>query len=131
MQRLFPWFGAALAAVLGACGYVPRIPGVTPQRIEIQQGNFVTQEMVSQLKAGMSKEQVRFALGTPLLTDIFHAERWDYVFWREAPDGKREERKLAVFFKDEKLVRVEGDVVSAAEPKAAAPTAGESAGEAK
>jgi outer membrane protein assembly factor BamE len=102
----------ALAAALGACGYVPRIPGVTPYKIEIQQGNQVTQEMVSQLKSGMSKEQVRFVLGTPLLTDIFHGDRWDYVFWREATDGKREQRKLAVFFQDGKLTRVDGDVVA-------------------
>ena len=100
-----------IAAVLGGCGFVPTIPGITPYKVEIQQGNYVTQEMVSQLKPGMTKEQVRAALGTPLLTDIFHAERWDYVYAREAPDGKRESRKLTVFFKDEKLAHVEGDVV--------------------
>ena len=59
--------------------------------------------MVAQLKPGMSKEQVRFVLGTPLLTDIFHADRWDYVYWRETPGGKREQRKLTVFFEDGKL----------------------------
>ena len=64
------------AAVAPGCSYVPRIPGVTPYRMEIQQGNFVSQEMVAQLKPGMSKEQVRFILGTPLVTDIFHAERY-------------------------------------------------------
>lgn len=102
-----------LAAVLGACSYVPRIPGLTPYKIEIQQGNYVTQEMVSQLKAGMTKEQVRSILGTPLLTDVFHANRWDYVYTREAADGKREQRKIAVFFTDDKLTRVDGDVVPA------------------
>ena len=110
MQRTI--FAVLLAAALGACGNVPRIPGFTPHKIEIQQGNLVSQEMISQLKPGMSKEQVRIALGTPLLTDIFHADRWDYVFWREAPDGKREQRKLAVHFQDGKLVRVDGDVVA-------------------
>ena len=64
---------------------MPRIPGVTPYRIEIQQGNYVSQDMVAQLKPGMTKEQVRFVLGTPLVTDIFHADRWDYVYWRETP----------------------------------------------
>jgi len=98
---------------LAGCGYVPQIPGVTPYRIDIQQGNFVSQEMVAQLKPGMSKEQVRLVLGTPLLTDIFHAERWDYIYWRERPGGKREQRKLAVFFEDGKLTRLDGDVVSA------------------
>ena len=101
-----------LAASLAGCG-VPRIPGVTPYKMEVQQGNFVSQDMVSQLKAGMSKEQVRSTLGTPLLIDIFHGERWDYVYSRELPNGAREQRKLVVFFEDGKLVRVDGDVVSA------------------
>jgi len=111
--------GAALVAIisatlLGACGL--RIPGVTPYKMEIQQGNYVTQDMVSQLRSGMSKEQVRQTLGTPLLTDAFHSERWDYVYWREDEWGKREERKLAVFFMDGKLVRLEGDIAAAKEP---------------
>jgi len=110
-RHLFLALGTALVA---GCGFVPTIPGVTPYRIEIQQGNFISQEMVAQLKPGMSKEQVRLALGTPLLNDIFHADRWDYVFWRErAGGGKREQRKLTVFFEDGKLTRLDGDVVAA------------------
>jgi outer membrane protein assembly factor BamE len=105
---------AAMTATLSACSYVPRIPGITPFRMEIQQGNFVSQEMVSQLKPGMSKDQVRSILGTPLLTDIFHAERWDYVYWLEDAAGKREQRKLAVYFQDGKLDRLDGDVVAKA-----------------
>jgi outer membrane protein assembly factor BamE len=104
---------AAATALLSACTSVPRIPGVTPYKIEIQQGNYVSQDMVAQLKPGMTKEQVRFALGTPLLIDIFHADRWDYVYWKEASDGRREQRKLAVFFEDGKLARLDGDVVPA------------------
>ena len=100
-----------LLVLLPACS-VPRIPGITPYKVEVQQGNFVSQEMVSQLKPGMSKEQVRFVLGTPLLTDIFHAERWDYVYWRETPEGKREQRKLVVHFSDGRLARLDGDVAS-------------------
>ena len=96
---------AAAPLALGACG-VPQI--VTPYRMEIQQGNYVSQEMVSQLKPGMSKEQVRFILGTPLVTDIFHADRWDYVFFRELPNGKREQRSLSVVFEGGKLARVAG-----------------------
>jgi outer membrane protein assembly factor BamE len=102
-----------IVMLLAGCGFVPRIPGVTPYRIEIQQGNFISQDMVAQLKPGMSKEQVRLALGTPLLTDIFHADRWDYVYWRERPGAKLEQRKLTVFFEDGKLMRLDGDTVSA------------------
>ena len=100
---------AALAAALPACG----IPGLSPYRMEIQQGNYVSQETLSQLKVGMSKEQVRLALGTPLLADIFHADRWDYVYYRDKPGEKRDQRKLTVFFEDGKLTRVDGDVVAA------------------
>ena len=99
--------------LLSGCGFVPRIPGVTPYKIDIQQGNFISQDMVAQLKPGMSKEQVRLALGTPLLTDIFHADRWDYVYYRERPGAKLEQRKLTVFFEDGKLMRLDGDTVSA------------------
>jgi len=101
-----------LAAALAGCG-VPRIPGITPYKMEVQQGNFVSQDMVAQLKAGMSKDQVRSTLGTPLLIDIFHGERWDYVYSLERPNGAREQRKLVVFFEDGKLARVDGDVVPA------------------
>ena len=114
-RPLFLPLVSLLAVTLAACGV--RIPGITPYRIEIQQGNYVSQEMAAQLKSGMSKEQVRLALGTPLLTDLFHADRWDYVYWREAPDGKRESRKLVVFFAGGKLERVEGDVTPAKEAK--------------
>ena len=92
-------------------------PSLTPYRIEIQQGNYVTQEMVAQLKPGLTRDQVRFVLGTPLVSDIFHEERWDYVFLRQrANRGETEYRRIAVFFQDGKLKRVEGDSVAAAVP---------------
>ena len=95
---------------LAACS-VPSI--VKPHRIEIQQGNYVSQEMIAQLKLGMSREQVRYVLGTPLVTDIFHADRWDYVYYREFA-GKFEQRRVSVHFdKEGRLARVGGDVVSA------------------
>jgi outer membrane protein assembly factor BamE len=96
-------------AALTACG-VPRVPGITPYKPEIQQGNYLSPEVLAQVKPGMSREQVRFILGTPLLTDVFHADRWDYVYWREAINGKREERRVALFFTDGKLDRIQGDV---------------------
>jgi outer membrane protein assembly factor BamE len=111
MHRL-AFLAAAATIVLAACAEPPKIPGITPYRMEIQQGNFVTQEMVSRLEPGMSKDQVRSILGTPLLADIFHADRWDYLYTREGQDGKREERRLVVHFSDGKLVRLDGDVVA-------------------
>jgi outer membrane protein assembly factor BamE len=102
-----------VALPIAGCG-VPRIPGITPYKPEIQQGNYLSQEIIAQVKPGMTREQVRFLLGTPLLTDIFHADRWDYVYWREAENGKRETRKMALFFNDGKVARIEGDVASPA-----------------
>jgi len=97
------------------------MPEFTPYRIEIQQGNFVSQEMVSQLKPGMSKDQVRFVLGTPLITDSFHADRWDYVFRRQRVNSRElEQRKLTVLFEDGKLKRIDGDVIPAGSADAAA-----------
>ena len=99
----------ACALVLAGC----------PYKIEVQQGNFVSQDMVDQLKEGMSKDQVRQIMGTPLLTDIFHAERWDYFYSRVGADGKEEKRKLAVFFEDGKLARVTGEAAPARPTSAA------------
>jgi outer membrane protein assembly factor BamE len=113
---------AAVAALfLVSCGSARLpMPNITPYRMEIQQGNFVSQEMVSQLKLGMSKDQVRFVLGTPLITDSFHADRWDYVYRRQRVNSSElEQRKLAVFFDDGKLKRIEGDVTAAANIDAA------------
>jgi outer membrane protein assembly factor BamE len=118
MRSLLP--GLAAVFLSWGCSGVPILPGLMPYKMEIQQGNFVTQDMVSRLKPGMTKDQVRFILGTPLVTDIFHAERWDYVYTR-VPEGggAMEQRRLAVFFEAGKLSRLEGDVV----PQAAAAAA--------
>lgn len=87
------------------------MPSLNPYRIEIQQGNYVTQEMVAQLKPGLNRDQVRFIVGTPMVSDIFHQDRWDYVFMRQpANGGEVEARRIAVFFEDGKLKRVEGNV---------------------
>jgi len=106
---------ALAALLLASCG-TGRIPvlNIAPYRIEIQQGNFITQEMVSQLKPGMSKDQVRFILGTALVADSFHADRWDYVFRRQRVNSTfLEHRKIRVFFENGKLARIEGDVTPA------------------
>ena len=112
---------AVAALTLVSCSLVPSgLPGFGPYRIEIQQGNFVSQEMVSQLKLGMTRDQVRFVLGTPLITDGFHADRWDFVFRRQRDSSSPlEQRKVAVFFEDGKLKRIEGDLTSAASSDAA------------
>jgi len=78
-------------------------------RQDIQQGNVVTQEMVDKLQPGMSKSQVRFALGTPMLVDSFHLNRWDYLYTFTAGWGETEQKQLTLYFEADRLVKLEGD----------------------
>jgi outer membrane protein assembly factor BamE len=89
---------------LAGCSSVPSVL----YKIEVQQGNVITQEMVDKLKPGMSRSQVRFALGSPLISDPFHENRWDYVYRLEQKGRLVEQRKLTVFFEGDKLVRIDG-----------------------
>jgi len=110
---------AAVIASVAGCGIaLPNLPFVSTYQLDIRQGNYVTQEMVSKLQPGMSRSQVRFVLGTPLIADIFHADRWDYVYRYEQGGKLTEERKIAAIFSGDKLVRIDGDVVPAAKPPA-------------
>ena len=95
---------------------MPIVPGITPYRIDIQQGNIVTQEMLDKLELGMSRNQVRFILGTPLIVDPFRANRWDYVYRMSKRGDLVEHRQLKVFFRDDRLERFEGEVVAEAKP---------------
>ncbi len=79
-----------------------------PYRPDIQQGNFVSQEMLTQLKVGQTREQVKFILGTPLLTDAFHIDRWDYPFYLARGNGELTKARVSIFFKDDKVERFDG-----------------------
>ena len=87
------------------------LPGLAPYQIDIQQGNVVTQEMVDKLKPGMTRQQVRFVMGTPPIVDPFHKDRWDYVYYLNKAGKVVEHRRLILLFDGEILKRVEGDVV--------------------
>jgi outer membrane protein assembly factor BamE len=78
-------------------------------KITIQQGVVVTQEMADQLKVGMTRDQVRFVLGTPILTDPFHAQRWDYPFRFQPGRGPVEQRRFTVFFDKDLMTGYNGD----------------------
>jgi outer membrane protein assembly factor BamE len=104
----------AAAAVAGACGSFDRMSqgvasSITPYKVEVVQGNFVSREQVAALRPGMSRLQVRDVLGTPLITSVFHADRWDYVFTLKRQGVQSQARRLTVFFKGEVLERFEGD----------------------
>ncbi|MEW6164787.1 MAG: outer membrane protein assembly factor BamE [Pseudomonadota bacterium] len=107
--------------LLAACSSSPEVTSMlSPYRIDVRQGNYVTQEMMANLRPGMTRDQVRFALGTPLVADLFHADRWDYVYRFQPGRGEVQLRRLVVFFEDGKLARVGGDVVAATEADAPA-----------
>ncbi len=112
ITRLAVPFIAAVS--LAGCGSLNRVStgfagALTPYRVEVVQGNFVSKEQVEALKVGMSREQVRQVLGTPLLTSVFHADRWEYVFTLRREGVEPQARKLTVYFTGESLARFEGD----------------------
>jgi len=107
---MFPRALLLFTLLVAGCNYVPLL---TPYKIDIQQGNVVTQEMVARLKPGMTRSQVRFTLGTPLVVDPFRSDRWDYVFLYSKQGVVTEQRRIVVVFKDDKLERIEGDAVPA------------------
>jgi outer membrane protein assembly factor BamE len=108
-----------LVLLLAGCQSVT-LPGLSAYKIDIQQGNYVTQDMVAKLKPGMTRSQVRFALGTPLIADPFHPDRWDYVYVLHKKGQLVAQRRIVAVFKDDKLVSIEGDVVPAREGEAKA-----------
>ena len=114
MRIVAPIIAAFLALATSGCIY----------KLDVQQGNVVTQESASKLKKGMTKSEVRQLLGTPLLMDPFHGNRWDYFFSTEVRGKLVERNKLSVFFENDKLVSLTGDIKPAAPaPAASAPAA--------
>ena len=98
----------ALIAVctLSACSYF-QFPGV--YTLEVQQGNIIEQEMIDQLKPGMTKRQVRFVLGSPLVMDTFEQDRWDYYYSVRTRTGDFRKEQVTVYFEDDKLSHFTGD----------------------
>jgi outer membrane protein assembly factor BamE len=121
MQKVLITLTLSMTLIGGACtspterqeivyrpSLLERLPFV--YKMEVQQGNIVTQEMVDSLQPGMSKRQVRFLLGTPLLVDVFHQDRWDYVYTMRRGRQPMERNRVSLHFADAALVRVEGDM---------------------
>lgn len=114
-KKLFPLAMISFLLLSGCTGGqgAAFFPGV--HKISIQQGSKITQDMVDQLRPGMTKTQVRFVLGTPLLADTFNQDRWDYHYILLLGDGRELEERFSVFFKDELLESFEGDFAPSSE----------------
>jgi outer membrane protein assembly factor BamE len=103
-------------ALLAGCSLV--------YRMDIQQGNYVTEDVAAKLRPGMSKAEVRTLLGTPLLIDAFHANRWDYYFANHKSGQKPEQpTRLSVFFENDKVVDFYGGSRAALPPPVGSATA--------
>jgi outer membrane protein assembly factor BamE len=107
---------AAALSLLAGCGSFDgagrRVAtALTPYRVEVVQGNFISREQVETLQKGMTREQVRNVLGTPLVTSLFHGERWDYIFTLRRQGVQPQQRRLTVYFQGESLDRFEGDTM--------------------
>ena len=98
-----------LPLMLTACSSftLPTLSSITPHRIDVQQGNLITPEFREQIKVGMSRALVRSTLGTPLLNDPFHTDRWDYVYRLEQKGKLAEQQHMVLYFKDDVVIRVD------------------------
>lgn len=103
---MYKYLLISLSLLIAGCGSW-QFPGV--YKVEIEQGNIITQEMIDQLKPGMSRSQVEFIMGSPLIKDTFNADRWDYVYLIGKGDEARQQKTFSIFFKNDALVRFSGD----------------------
>jgi len=97
-----------LAAASGGCVY----------KMDIQQGNYLEGKTVDQLQVGMTRSQVRYLLGTPMVPDLFDKDRWDYLYWFEKGHHRAQQRRLVVYFKDDKVSSFDRENVPNSAPQA-------------
>ncbi|MFL0810303.1 MAG: outer membrane protein assembly factor BamE [Agarilytica sp.] len=112
MQFISKISAILLILSISACSSL-KFPGV--YRIAVQQGNYIEQKMVDQLEVGMSKRQVKFVLGTPMVEDTFNLDRWDYYYSVKRGDKIIDNNHFTVFFENDSLARWEGDYILNAE----------------
>ncbi len=94
-----------MSLLLAACG--SHISHLSPYKMDIRQGNLITPEMREKLKLGMSKQQVRYVLGTPLLADAFHENRWDYAYSLTQNNKRVEQQSMTLYFENDSLAKID------------------------
>lgn len=100
-----------LSLLLASCGSFS-VPLPSAYKMEIRQGNYVTAEMRGKLKVGMSRAQVRFVMGTPMVSDAFHASRWDYVYLLEQGGAMVEKQRITLYFDGDSLARIDDSALN-------------------
>ncbi len=106
MPKHLIFITAIASLILTSCVY----------QMDVEQGNIITPEMVDLLEPNMNKRQVRYVLGTPLVVDVFHQDRWDYIYSFQTGGGVRDQKRLSVIFQDERLAGLQGDFRPSNEP---------------
>jgi outer membrane protein assembly factor BamE len=101
---------SALLVAMGGC------TSFSPYKMEIRQGNYVTPEMRKKIKIGMSRQQVTSVLGSPLVTDVFHANRWDYIYRFEEKSTLVEKQRLTLYFDGDFVKRIDDSQMDTATP---------------
>ncbi|MCP3868692.1 MAG: outer membrane protein assembly factor BamE [Gammaproteobacteria bacterium] len=119
MQKLLIYCLCGASLALSACSTTDQLGSIIPAGLEslplmyksdVQQGNVITQEMINRLEPGMSTSQVNYIMGSPMLVDVFHQGRWDYVYTMRRGKNEPEQKRIAIFFEDDRLVRITGDL---------------------
>ncbi len=127
MQKLLIYWVCGASLLAAGCSTVKGVGDAIPNalnrlplihRPDVQQGNVVTQESINKLKPGMSKSQASYLLGTPMLVDVFHQDRWDYLYSMKPGNKEITQKRVTLYFADDRLIRIEGDYRP--EPTAAA-----------
>ena len=119
IKKILAYLVIGAILVLAGCAFgkkesqpKPSVLGKLPfvHKMTVQQGNIVTEEMIDRLELGMTKSQVRFLLGTPMLTDLFHTDRWDYTYIIRRGHDKMAMTRLTLLFEADRVVEVQGDL---------------------
>ena len=119
MQKLLVYLISCATPLIAGCTTVSNIASAIPEALgrtslmykpDIQQGNVLQQKDINRLQLGMTKNQVKFIMGTPMLVDTFHLERWDYLYLLNAPGKKPVRERVTLFFEDDSLIQIAGDL---------------------
>lgn len=108
MSKLFHFLSVLAGLSVVSCSTIlNNLPGV--YTINVQQGNIIDQSMIDQLRPNMTKRQVLYIMGSPMLKDIFHRDRWDYIYSNQPGGEPRQQKKITLLFEGDNIIGIQGD----------------------